>query len=260
MLPHEQVLVGKHTEVIAKAFHVLEAGLPGDEPVVRTGCLASLLDAFLGWCKENRSPKTFKCYRDFLQSSARHVVGDHGHAAPERVTPAQVTDWLGRNPHWNGTSQRGAITALQRAFNWGVHNHGLGRNPIAGMEKPQARRRDDVITPDEFELLLGHVEDQAIRDLLVVSFDCGARPQEVKALEARHLDLAQQCAVLPTEEAKGKRQPRVILFPTARSTGVITWLAGAWTGPCSAIRSATPGPRWPSNAASPSWTACSDAG
>src|SRR5207249_1836134 len=72
----------------------------------------------------------------------------------------------------------------------------------------------------------------------------GARPQEVKRLEARHLELGLERAKLLTKESKGKQRARVIYFPTARSLDIVRRLAerhpsgpifrsskgNAWTG------------------------------
>ena len=111
------------------------------------------------------------------------------------------------------------------------------------MEKPEAKRRTTVITPEEFVAILAHVEDVPFRDLLLVSYDSGIRPQETKQLEARHLQIDKQRAVIPGEEAKGGRT-RAIYFPTERTLEIIKRLAAerptgslflnnkgnAWTG------------------------------
>jgi integrase len=62
------------------------------------------------------------------------------------------------------------------------------------------------------------------RDLLIVSYDSGSRPQETKQLEARHLQLDKQRAVIPGEEVKGGRT-RAIYFPTDRCLEILKRLA-----------------------------------
>ena len=71
------------------------------------------------------------------------------------------------------------------------------------MEKPEAKRRATIVTTEEFDELLRHVDDIPFRDLLIVSYDSGSRPQETKQLEARHIQADKQRAVIPGEEAKG---------------------------------------------------------
>ena len=92
------------------------------------------------------------------------------------------------------------------------------------MEKPEAKRRTTIVTAEEFDELLKHVHDVPFRDLLIVSYDSGSRPQETKQLEARHLQLDKQRAVIPGEEAK-KGRTRAIYFPTDRSMEIVKRLA-----------------------------------
>ena len=184
------------------------------------GMLAAILDDFLTWTEENRATKTFTRYRDFIQS----FVSKYGKMETAELNPSHVTTWLSTHKGWNSTTKRNAITALQRGFNWAVKNRGLARNPIRGMEKPEAKRRTAVITPEEFDEILKNVRDQPFRDLLIVSYDSGSRPQETKQLEARHLQLDKQRAVIPGEEAKGGRT-RAIYFPTEGSLETVRRLA-----------------------------------
>ncbi len=86
------------------------------------------------------------------------------------------------------------------------------------------------MSPAEFDELLKHV-NEFFADLIIVSYDSGARPQEVKQLEARHIQLDKSRAVLPTEEGKGGI-PRAIYFPTERSIAIVKRLmASNPTGP-----------------------------
>lgn len=52
-----------------------------------------------------------------------------------------------------------------------MKNYGLAKNPVDGMEKPEADRKKEIITPEEFGLVLAHVEDEPFRDLVTVSYD-----------------------------------------------------------------------------------------
>jgi integrase len=178
--------------------------------------LAVLLDDFLDFIRENRAPKTYRGYLDFCQS----FIKQFPRLRIDELSPDHVTDWL-KSKSWNSTTKRNAIACLQRALSWGRKNKGLKFNVLAGMEKPQAKRRTQVITDAEFKALLTAVPDTEFRDLLIVSYDCGCRPQEAKQLEARHIDLEKKRAVLPTEEAKGKRKPRSIYLPTSRVVKII---------------------------------------
>jgi site-specific recombinase XerC len=187
------------------------------EKELDTDSVTAILDDFLDWTQENRAPKTYRGYKDFCQSfTEKYPLLKIG-----ALTPLHVTAWL-QGTTWNSTTKRGAITCLQRAFNWATKNRGLGKNPLRGMEKPEAKTRTTVVIPEEFVELLKKIPDREFRELLIVSYDCGCRPQEVKWLEARHVDLAKHRWVLPAAEAKGKKRPRVVYIATDRSLKIIT--------------------------------------
>jgi integrase/recombinase XerD len=84
------------------------------------------------------------------------------------------------------------------------------RNPVRYIEKPTYEARDQIISLAEYHQILGHTRDEAFRDLLVVHWETGCRPQESVRVEARHVDLANRRWVFPAKEAKGKRAPRIV--------------------------------------------------
>jgi integrase len=191
-----------------------------DRRPVLNGSVAALLDDFLTWTEANRGERTYLRYLDFLQS----FTDKYGRMGVADLNTGHVTAWLNQKTTWNNTTKRNAIIAVQRGFNWAVKNRGLLRNPITGMEKPEAAKRTGVIPPTDFEQMLALVKDQAFRDLLIVAYDCGCRPQEINRLEARHIQIEKERAVIPAEEAKGGT-PRAIYFPTKRSIEIIDRLA-----------------------------------
>jgi integrase len=209
---------------IEEAFHKLISDSKSGSKPVSEDAVAVVLDDFLTWTKEHRAPITAARYEEFCQDFIRFEVEDGfqiGRLPVAHLTSGHVTAWLRERPTWGPTTKRNAITAIQRGMNWAVKNRGLDRNPFKGMEKPKGKSRVEVVTPDEFEKLLAAVPDEAFRDLLVVSYDCGGRPFEVKDLEARHCRLAEFRAVIPATEAKGRKHTRIIYFPTERSLEVI---------------------------------------
>jgi integrase len=216
----EKILLGPDRDEAFRHYHVIMAKPDQEYHPVQQGAVAAILDDFLTWTEENRAPKTCTRYRDFIQS----FVSTCGRLDAEDLNSSHVATWLATHKGWNSTTKRNAITALQRGFNWAVKNRGLACNPIRGMEKPEAKRRTTIITPEEFDEILTHVHDLPFRDLLIVSYDSGSRPQETKQLETRHLELDKHRAVIPGEEAKGGRT-RAIYFPADRSLEIVKRLA-----------------------------------
>jgi integrase len=223
----EKILLGPDREVAFTRYHEIMAKPAEKCHPIERGCVAAILDDFLTWTEENRAKKTYSRYRDFIQS----FVNEFGRMGILAINSSHVTAWLNTQHQWNSTTKRNAITALQRGFNWAVKNRGLEKNPIRGMEKPEARRRTAIVTAEEFEELLHYVDDVPFRDLLIVSYDCGTRPQETKQLEARHIQLDKKRAIIPAEEAKG-RIARAIYFPTERCFRIVSRLVAQYpTGP-----------------------------
>lgn len=99
---------------------------------------------------------------------------------------------------------------MQRCFNWAERMGYLDRSPIRSLEKPRAKSREAILAPSEYAALLEGTPDQDFRDLLIVSWETGCRPQESLRVEARHVDLAHARWVFPPAEAKGGRRPRII--------------------------------------------------
>lgn len=187
-------------------------------PEVRSDAVAAVMDAFLAWSLENRAAKTWRGYKDFCQS----FLDKYGTISVGELKPFHVQNWINEQTSWNSTTKRGAVTCLKRVMRWAVKFGYIESSPISEMEKPQALTRTKTITPEEFETLLNAVpEDDTFRDLLILSWDLGGRPQEIKGLEARHVDFDKRVCILPTQEEKKKRAPRVIFITTDRALQIL---------------------------------------
>lgn len=202
--PHR---LGTDREAAWTEYHKLMAGIA---PVTDRTAVADLLDKYLAWTKENREPATFSWYDTHLRSFKKYV----GKLTINEVTPYHVTGWLGAKFRGRSdTYQNGAVRAVCRAFNWAKKQRLIRFNPIEGVEKPAYEPREAYLQPAQWEKLLGAVKDDAFRDLLVFLRETGCRPQEARAVEARHWDKANHCIVLDLAKSKGmkgKRKKRVI--------------------------------------------------
>ncbi len=215
-----QVNLGPDRDEAFRRYHDLMAR-GRDRPEPATGdAVVSVLDAFLDWCQKHRAARTYDWYRDYLQSFADSIPCGLSVA---QLRPIHVQQWVDSQPGW-GRGKRCAITAVQRAFIWAAKMGLIEANPVRHVEKPRAGRRDVVITPEEYAWILGHVRDEPFRDLLVVCLGTGCRPQEVLAVEARHVDLNGGRWVFPPDEAKGKKAHRVV-YLTERALEITQRLA-----------------------------------
>lgn len=178
------------------------------EEKLQSDSVSAVLDDFLNWTHENRAPKTYTGYLAFCQSFTDHC----GDLPVSEIDGKHVTAWLNTKTTWNTTTKHDAVTCLKRAFNWAVKNRGLKANPIAGMEKPEAKTRTETVTLEEFKAILRTTRDREFRDLIRFSWEVGCRPQEARQIEHRHIDLAKRRCVIPASEGKKKRL-RVIYLP-----------------------------------------------
>ena len=211
-MPHE----------IDDVFHKLLAAPPAPQQPVQADLAAGpniveILDKYVGWCKTHRVALThdfyFKHIQDFINHSpdlVRRPVAD--------LKPFHIIEWVdSHGDAWSNAYRRGAIVALQRPFNWAEQLGYIGHSPIKRIPKPQPQRREQFVSPEEWEKIKNHyAEGDPFRDLLEFSWDTGCRPQESKAIAARHVQLDQHRVVFPAEESKGKKFCRVIwLTPRA---------------------------------------------
>ena len=194
---------------------VLRAPLPSVP--VSSDSLAIVLDQFLRWTRDHRADKTYRWYRDFIESLLRMYPTITAAA----VTSCHITAWLDQQTTWGPTTKRGAMTAIRRAFNWAMRNAGVPHNPVLHMDRPTANARTETITLAEFKAILRATKDRQFRQFLIFCWDCGCRPQEAKQLAGRHADLEHRRCVLPASEAKGGRKARVLYLSTERAVRAV---------------------------------------
>jgi integrase len=236
----KQIKLGADRDAAMRRYHEIMRQPEAAAPVSTESAL-SILDAFLEWCEKHKASRTYDWYRTYLESFARTLPPG---IAATGLKPYHVEEWLDANPGWK-TGRRGAVIAVQRAFNWAARMGIIDASPLRSVEKPRAGRRERVIDPGRYALILSLVRDEEFRDLLTVCWETGCRPQEALSVEARHVDLAAGCWVFPAGEAKGRKHQRVVYLtdtalsvtrrrmaahpsgPIFRNTGGQPWSASA---------------------------------
>ena len=204
----KQINLGKDRESAFRRYHEIMGRPEAVAVPTATRTAVGVMDAFLDWCQKHKAARTYDWYRAYLESFGRVLPRDLPVA---QLRPFHVQHWLDANPAWR-TGKRGAVIAVQRAFNWALRMGLIDANPVRSIEKPKAGRRDRVISAAEYDALVAAVGDEEFRDLLATCWETGCRPQEALAVEARHVDLANACWTFPVDESKGKRHQRVVLL------------------------------------------------
>lgn len=188
---------------------------PSSDPTI-----AEIFEKYLEWCQKHRAPRTYDWYRDHIQSFT-DFLNDPAEMPVAELKPFHIVEWADLHPSWGDNYRRGAIVAIQRPFNWAAKLGYIVASPIPYIEKPQATRREQVVTVEEWEAIRDHYhEGDPFRDLLEFAWETGCRPQEVKAIEVRHVQLGVHRVVFPAKEAKGKKRIRVI-YMTPRAEQII---------------------------------------
>lgn len=131
-------------------------------------------------------------------------------------------------PSWSNNTKNDFISAVKRAFTWAVDEQLIERSPIERMKKPAREAREMAVSPAEYTTVVEAIHEPNFRDLIELSWETGARPQELRKIEGHFLDLDAGRVVFPPKQAKGKKYHRVI-YLTGRAREIVARLAGART-------------------------------
>lgn len=201
----ERVRLGPDRAKADREFHRLMAadGKPRARSVLT---VATLCDLFLDAVGPDLAPLTREFYRRHLQRWIDHAGGMRA----ADVKPLHVNRWIaGRG--WGPTTRRGAITSIKRAFAWAKAEGHLDSDPIAGLKRPAAVRRVQILGDDQLAAIFHATPDRPFRDLLTALRLTGARPGEVAAVTAREFDPIAGTWTLRRHKTAGKtRRPRVV--------------------------------------------------
>jgi integrase len=167
-------------------------------PVITLGQLA---DKYGDWMKREVEagrvqPRTLDYYQDHIQKFLDAVGGQRPALG---VMPHEVEMF---KTSWH------SVQTVQRLYNWGVEMGLLRENPIRSVKKPDLGQREHVLTLKEENKLLDGT-DKHFHPFLVALLHTIARPQEVRALQWKHLVLEPvPMFVLTDFKAKKRRKDR----------------------------------------------------
>lgn len=198
----KQINLGPVRDEAFRKYHAMMA--QPRQRAVPSESLAVLIDLFLGWCEKHRAPDTYQWYRSRLQVFVRR----YPNLSVQRLRPFHVQEWLDSMPVANGT-RRNYGRSIKRCLRWSRKMGYIDTNPIADLELPKGGKREQVLSEEDFEQVLQLTPDESFRELLLVTWDSGCRPQESLRVEARHVDLSNQRWVFPESESKGNL-PRIV--------------------------------------------------
>jgi integrase len=203
----QQQNLGPDKETAWELYKQLLVQSPEPAAHVHGQSVLGLIDKFLAWCREHRVNDTYEWYRWRLQQFAQAVPRT---LTADQLRPFHIDEFLQKHEGWADGTKHGVARAVQRAMRWAEKQGYIAKSPIAHYEKAKPGRRTLVIAPDEFERLLALGGGQPFRDLLSATWETGCRPQESLIVEAKHVDLVNARWVIPPDDSKDERWPRIV--------------------------------------------------
>lgn len=213
--PDESTAWRLYHEMMAKPPEARAVPLPSAMSAVE------VIDRFLAWAEINREELTYEAYKRRLQNLVDAIPPT---LAACDLKPYHVTQVMDAK-EWNANTKNDFASAIGRAYNWAIGQGLLERNPVALMEKPAREVRELAISPADYAEVMAAVAEPHFRMLIELAWEIGARPQELRKIEARFFDAANHRIVFPPREAKGKKYHRVIYLGTDRAREMVAELS-----------------------------------
>lgn len=201
-----QISLGPDKKMASQRYHEIMSDR--ETLTSETATIETLFEHYLDWVENNRKPGTYGKIRTNLSRFAAYI-GKSKRAST--LTGSDLSDWVESESSWGPTTRNEAIGSVVRAYNWAVGKRYLTRNYVRNVpNRPQRKRRETILSQDDWREVLKHVRDQAFQDFLTFMWETGCRPKEARTLEARHVNIEAGLIIFPPSESKGERHERVI--------------------------------------------------
>lgn len=200
----KQLNLGRDRDEAFKQYHELMIAPRRQQPLTSASVI-TIIDLFLEWVHKNRAPDTYEWYRQRLQQFAERYPD----MRVSTLKPFHVEQWIA-DRNFAKTTRRNYFRSIKTCLRWAVKQGHLEHNPLEALEMPGSDRREVYFSPEQFERVLSFARDECFRELLVVTYRSGCRPQESLIVTAEYVDLENARWVFPKSKAKGKQAPRIV--------------------------------------------------
>lgn len=211
-----------------RLYHEIMAKPPEERAeVVAPGAVLvdRVLEDYMDWIRANRSPSTLDIYSRLLQKFVEAIPATLAVADLRPFHVSRVMD--AHAATWSANTRRNFAVTVQGALNWAEKQGLIDRNPIKNLAKPSPEAREMAVGAADHAKILAAIDSPGFRDVVELAWETGCRPQEVRAIEARHVDWEAGKIVFPPKESKGRRAHRVIYFGTEKAREIVARLAVA---------------------------------
>jgi integrase len=181
--------------------HMAKLGTPVENSSVPVFSVGQLADKYGEWMQREvdagrMRPRTLDYYHTHIQ---RFIDAVGGHRPAVGVLPHEAEMF---KTTWH------SLQAVHRLFNWGVVMGLLTQNPIRSVKLPDLGQRQRILTPAETARFF-RAADLDFRRFLIAMRQTIARPQEIRALQWKHLTIEPVPAfVLRDFKARNRRKDR----------------------------------------------------
>jgi len=203
-------------------YHEIMAAKPAAGPVQRPlgieGAVLDILDAFLLHVQRNLAATTLEWHKRYLNDFAGDL--SDGMLA-EQLKVHHFTAWLDAHEDWGDSSRSAATRSIRTAFNWARKEELITGHSLCNISAPATPTRETILDQPEFDRLLAEIKDPDFKEAVQFVWLTGARPQELRIIEAQHCATIGGISriILPPSVSKGKkgkkRAPRVIYLSDA---------------------------------------------
>ena len=167
--------------------------------------VGELVRLYLDDCTCRVSQATQDVYGCWLGRWADHAGGMQA----ANLKPFMVTAWLKQHKTWGPNTRSLAITVLKIWSRWCKRAGYLDANPLEDLQGHQITRRPEP-RPGALEAIEPAVLSRRFAEIWAVALATGARPGELRTLEASSVDFKTRIM-----QVDGKTGPRPVAFPEA---------------------------------------------
>lgn len=219
-IPYDSTKFGWRKELreklVANIIYQLTRNKNANETKPSKITVAELFEKYLPFCKKYNAPRTYIGYAGHIRNLLKDL-GDEAKQPASTLKSTRVREWVDKQPGWGANYTRGAITAIQVAYNWAAENNYIIENPIKNMDKPNAAKRNNRMPEDIYQKILNRIDpNDSFRDVLICIWNTDCRPEEIRHLEAKHVDLTRRVIIMPQGGARARQKSRPIqIHPAA---------------------------------------------
>jgi integrase len=179
---------GKDNRALAEKVWLDSRALSNAADVRDDNAVWTILELYLQNAKNRRvSQKTLDDYTEWFRSFSDSIPPQ---MTVKELRAHHIENWW--KEEWSDSFRNLIGSAFKAAFNWAATSTKgdiITRNPLGGWELPmmQARSSDCVISQEEFDGLISLVHSERIRDILIVLWETGTRPVNLRRATAENL-------------------------------------------------------------------------